>query len=102
MALLVLSLLTISSTATQQSAHKSSTVSPLDTKNLDFSLNNEPLLVGVRMLNRENLGLSFGFEKPLAHKVSDPEIPSRKVTISLKDPTTREVLDLSPSYSSGF
>lgn len=70
-----------------------SVIARLDAKVSDFILNEESIFVGVQMLNRQNLQLGFGFEGVLAEKFSDPPVPYPKISVELKNPSTREALD---------
>ena len=66
---------------------------PLDVSTPDFALDDQPILTGVQMLNRESLGIDFGFEGILTRKVSDPEVSAVKITVGLLNPTIREILN---------
>lgn len=67
--------------------------SPLDVSTPDFTLDDQPILTGVQMLNREGLGIDLGFEEILTRKVSDPEVPAVKITVRLLKPTIPEILN---------
>jgi hypothetical protein len=88
-----ISLLIVSLSILGQDIAKRTVVRKLDTTVGDFTLNAKSIFDGVQMLNGENPGLDFGFEDVLAGKVSDPATPYTQITIQLKKPTTREVLD---------
>lgn len=79
-------------TATGQNSGKPA-VSPLDTRIPEFTLEGESILSGVQKLNKEGLGLNFGFERILARNFSDPEIPYAKITLRLENASARQVLD---------
>ncbi|HEV3480880.1 MAG TPA: hypothetical protein VGR97_00975 [Candidatus Acidoferrales bacterium] len=91
--LIVLGLLLISPATSAQKLSKVGAASPLDTRMPDFTLDDKSILTGVRMLEKESLGIHFGFEEILTHKFSDPKAPYPKITVRLEHPTARDVLD---------
>jgi hypothetical protein len=92
-ALMALSLWSIFPTATQRASNTLSATSNLDNKMGDFSLDDKSLLDGVQILSKTNKRISIGFEKILTPKVADAEVPYPKVTVRLKNATTREALN---------
>jgi hypothetical protein len=76
-----------------QNVSNRAVVPTLDAKVEDFTLDAKSIFDGLQTLEGETRGLNFGFEDVLAPKVSDPAAPYTQITIRLKKPTTREVLD---------
>jgi hypothetical protein len=91
--LIILGLFLVLTATAQQFPERPSAVSPLDARMSNFRLDDKPILTAVKTLDRESLGIDFGFEEVLTRKVSDPEVPPVKVTLRLENPSTREILD---------
>jgi hypothetical protein len=92
-ALGILGFLLVLPATAQQVPEKPSALSPLDARMPNFTLNGESILTAVKMLDRESLGIDFGFEEVLTRKISDPEVPPANITLRLENTSTREILD---------
>jgi hypothetical protein len=65
----------------------------LENKLSAFELRNETILDGLWKLARGPVPFSFGFEKPLKEKISDPEPPDLPLVLQLQNKSIREILD---------
>jgi len=65
----------------------------LDTRVLEFTLNNETIGIGLKRLASATAGFALGFEHELRPNITDPPIPDQPLTLHLKMVTVRETLD---------
>ena len=90
---LLIVLLFLPLAAAGQESIRTAVMVRLDAKIPDFFLNEDSIFIGVRMLNKPNLQIGFGFEEVLARKAADQPVPYPKISVKLKNPSTREALD---------
>jgi hypothetical protein len=65
----------------------------LDSKVVEFELDNEPLISGIWKLAKAPEPFAFGFENILKSKLTDPDTQDPRLKVQLKDTTVRGVLD---------